>query len=86
MPLFWRGMQIAKKRSIGTWYRGTLRYDATSGVMHVWPSALAGSKWTIYHASFPLQEMLGYMSTVKPGDLKTLFDAQAGIRAKTEMP
>lgn len=86
MPLFWRGMQIARKRSISTWYRGTLRYDAPTGALHVWPSALAGPKWTIYHAVFPLREMLGYMSTVKAGDIKSLFDAQAGIRATIAMP
>jgi hypothetical protein len=86
MPLFWRGMKVARSRSISTWYRGTLRYNASTGMVDVWPSALAGSKWTIYHASFQLREMLGYMSTVKAGDLKTLFDGQVGIRATTAMP
>jgi hypothetical protein len=86
MPVLWRGMQIARKRSISTWYRGTIRYDAADDMLHVWPSALAGSNWTIYHTAFPYRSTLGLLAAVKPGDLKTLFNAQAGIKATVDMP
>src|SRR5947209_20014705 len=43
IPAFWRGMPIARSRSISTWYRGTLRYDAATDSLHLWPSALAGT-------------------------------------------
>jgi hypothetical protein len=86
MPLFWRGMQMARTRAISTWYRGTIRYDAATDMFHVWPSALAGPNWTIYHTAFPLRSMLALLSIVKPGDIKSLFNSQNGIRAMIDMP
>jgi hypothetical protein len=86
MPLMWRGMAAARKRSISTWYRGTLQYDERTDSLHVWPSGLSGPNWTIFHTAFKLSDMLGLLSAAQPGDLKALAQAQAGIRAMVAMP
>lgn len=89
VPLFWRGMQIARSRNMSTWYRGTIRYDATTDVIDLWPSALAGANWTIYHASAKLQEMLSLFDQATPEDLSHVTNRmahQAIPRAALPMP
>ena len=85
-PLMWRGMTVARQRSISTWYRGTMRYDATTDSLHVWPSGLAGANWTIYHTAFKLHDALGLLAAAQTSDLKLLASRQAGIRATIPMP
>jgi hypothetical protein len=72
LPILWRGMSIAKKRAISTWYRGTLRYDPATDVLDLWPSALAGSAWTIYHASVRLGEMRDLMAKAPASDVRSV--------------
>lgn len=86
IPAMWRGMKVARARGLSTWYRGTLRYDARTDELDIWPSGLADSRWTIFHASFKLHDMLGLLSAAQPADLKALASTQAGIRATVPMP
>jgi hypothetical protein len=74
MPVMWRTMKLAKKRAISTWYRGTLRYDAATDTLHIWPSALSGTTWTVYHTAAKLSDLLGLLQVAQPDDFRnTLF-------------
>jgi hypothetical protein len=64
-------MKLAKKRGIGTWYRGTLRYDAVSDSLHLWPSALAGPTWVVYHTAVKLSELLALLQVAQPTDFRS---------------
>jgi hypothetical protein len=86
VPILWRGMKLARDRSINTWYRGTLRYDDDTGMLHIWPSGLAGTSWQIYHTAVPLQDLLALLRTATSADLKFLSSAQVGIHAALSMP
>jgi hypothetical protein len=86
MPLFWRGMSVATERRMSTWYRGTLRYDEATDSLHVWPSGLAGTSWTIYHTAFKLHDALNLLATAQPSEIKALFALQAPIRSMLPMP
>lgn len=83
LPIFWRGMDIANRRSISTWYRGTLRYDAKSDVLDIWPSGLAGPAWTIFHTSVPLGAVVDLMESATPGDLRSIRASSALVPAPT---
>jgi len=72
LPIFWRGMTIAKRRNISTWYRGTMQYDAKTDVLDLWPSALAGPAWTIYHTRVKLAQITDLMATATPSDLRSI--------------
>jgi hypothetical protein len=72
LPVFWRGMSLAKKRAISTWYRGTLRYDPETDLLDIWPSALAGTSWTIYHTSVRLAEIKNLMAKAPASDVKSV--------------
>jgi hypothetical protein len=86
IPLLWRGMTAAKRRSIATWYRGTLRYDAATDSLHLWPSALAGTTWTVYHTGATLSEILGLLLAAKPADLQHLSLSHRTSRVSIKMP
>jgi hypothetical protein len=86
MPMLWRGMTLARNRRISTWYRGTLRYDAANDSLHIWPSALAGPNWTVYHTAVKLDDLLSLLSAAKPSDLAAINKTQTGIRAVLSMP
>jgi hypothetical protein len=79
-------MTAAKRREIITWYRGTLRYDPETDSLHLWPSALAGSTWTVYHTGAKLAEILGLESAARPADLARLSLARPTGRATIRMP
>ena len=81
LPIFWRGMEIATRRSIATWYRGTLRYDAKSDMLDIWPSGLAGPIWTIYHTSVPLSVVTDLMESATPADLRSIRASSALVPA-----
>jgi hypothetical protein len=72
IPILWRGMRIATERSMSTWYRGTLRYDAETDTLHIWPSALSGRNWSVYHLALPLRETLALLAMARPGDMRSL--------------
>ena len=72
IPLLWRGMAIATTRSISTWYRGTIRYDVQSDTLHLWPSALAGRYWNVYHVAVPFAETLRLLDEAQPSDMRAL--------------
>lgn len=84
MPVLWRTMKLARRRSINTWYRGTLRYDAVTDSLHLWPSALVGSKWFVYHTAAKLSELLGLLQVAQPADFRnalfSLRSASPGMR------
>lgn len=61
MPVFWRGMKAAKDRGISTWYRGTLRYDARTDSLDLWPSAMSRGAWGVFHATVKLSDALGLL-------------------------
>jgi hypothetical protein len=83
LPILWRGMTIAKKRSISTWYRGTLRYDAKTDILDIWPSGLAGPAWTIYHTTVPLGEIANLMAQATPSDLRSIKASSASVPPPT---
>ena len=58
IPVLWRSMSAAKDRFISTWYRGTMRYDAATDVLDLWPSAMSRSRWNVYHLSVHLSDAL----------------------------
>jgi len=72
IPLLWRGMALARGRSISTWYRGTMRYDAAGDTLHLWPSALSGAIWSVYHVALPLQKTLQLLEAAQPSDMRSL--------------
>jgi hypothetical protein len=87
LPIFWRGMTTAKQRTISTWYRGTLRYDPSTDMLDLWPSALAGPAWTIYHASVRLSDLSSLMAAAKPSDLRAVASASKLVpRSPIPMP
>jgi hypothetical protein len=73
MPILWRTMNIAKQRSISTWYRGTMRYDAATDLLDVWPSAMSRTNWYVYHAAVKLSDVLGLLHAVPPGSYQPSF-------------
>jgi hypothetical protein len=83
LPVFWRGMTTATRRKISTWYRGTLRYDPQTDLLDIWPSALAGPSWTIYHAAVRLGELSDLMSSAKPSDLRSVVASSRSIAGAT---
>jgi len=81
MPVLWRTMKLAKKRFISTWYRGTLRYDAATDSLHLWPSALAGPTWTVYHTSAKLSDLLEMLQVAPPPGFRfSLFSLRPPAR------
>lgn len=86
MPLLWRTMKFAKARTINTWYRGTLRYDAASDSLQIWPSALVGSTWTVYHTAAKLSEILGLLQASQPADFKNSLFALKSSNPTMPMP
>jgi hypothetical protein len=72
IPIMWRGMKIARTRAISTWYRGTIRYDAVGDTLHLWPSALSGQSWSVYHVALPLDKTLELLGAAQPSDLRNL--------------
>ena len=77
LPIFWRGMTIAKRRDISTWYRGTLQYDPNTDILDVWPSALAGPAWTIYHTKVRLGQITELMASALPSDMRSIRASSA---------
>jgi hypothetical protein len=86
MPVLWRTMKLAKKRAISTWYRGTLRYDAVTDSLHLWPSALSGSTWTVYHTAVKLSELLGLLQASQPADFRNSLSRLRGSSPTMPMP
>jgi hypothetical protein len=89
IPILWRSMKFAMDRDLTTWYRGTLRYDADSDMLHLWPSALVGSSWTIYHAALPLHDLLESLDMTRSSDLRalrTMLPSRAPTSRAIEMP
>ena len=86
VPVMWRGMQLARSRNIITWYRGTLLYEPDTDLLHIWPSGLAGTAWTIYHSTVKLHDLLALLSSAKASDGKGLNDNLPTRRAILEMP
>jgi len=68
VPVLWRTMAAAKSRYISTWYRGTMRYDASTGSLDMWPSALANLKWNVYHLRVNLDDVLSLLRQSQPAD------------------
>ncbi|HXT18345.1 MAG TPA: hypothetical protein VN706_22125 [Gemmatimonadaceae bacterium] len=86
MPIFWRTMKLASQRAISTWYRGTVRYDAGTDSLHLWPSALAGTAWTIYHTAVKLRDIRGLLEQAQPSDYKSLFNLRSVPGTAALMP
>jgi hypothetical protein len=86
MPVLWRTMKLAKKRTITTWYRGTLRYDAVTDSLHLWPSALTGPTWTVYHTAVKLSELLGLLQVSQPADFRNSLFSLKGSSPAMSMP
>ena len=87
LPVFWRGMSTAKGLRISTWYRGTIRYDVQSDELDIWPSALAGANWTIYHTSLHLRDLSDLMGAARVADLRAVIAAtKTAPRATIPMP
>jgi hypothetical protein len=74
MPILWRTMATSTTRSLSTWYRGTMRYDASTDSLDLWPSAMATDKtWSVYHTRIHLSSTLAMLEHVQPGDFKPSF-------------
>jgi len=85
-PILWRGMSLVEGRSLITWYRGTMRYDAERDMLHLWPSALAGAHWGVYHLSAPLTDLLSVMGAAQASDWRAIFQKQPRARLVPNMP
>jgi hypothetical protein len=83
LPILWRGMAIAKASKISTWYRGTLRYSPATDVLDIWPSALAGTSWTIYHTAIHLAEVAEMMTSAKASDMRAVVSASKNVPKPT---
>jgi hypothetical protein len=83
LPIFWRGMTTASQRKISTWYRGTLRYDPQTDLLDIWPSALAGPSWTIYHTAIRLGELSDLMASAKPSDVRRAVASSRRVAGAT---
>ncbi len=69
VPVIWRGMARAKQLGIRTWYRSTMRYDADTDTLHIWPSALTmANKWGVYHAAVNLSDLMRALLAAKLSD------------------
>jgi len=68
VPVLWRTMGAAKDRSISTWYRGTMRYEAATDVLDMWPSAMARGRWNVYHLSVKLSDALLLLRQAEAAD------------------
>lgn len=68
VPILWRSMAAARVRGISTWYRGTIRYDAATDMLDLWPSAMSKTTWSVYHARARLSVLLGLLETAQPTD------------------
>jgi len=86
MPVLWRTMKLARARTINTWYRGTLRYDAATDSLHLWPSALVGSTWTVYHTAARLSDLLGLLQASQPADFRNSLFALKSSSPAMMMP
>jgi hypothetical protein len=86
MPVLWRTMRLAKRRNISTWYRGTVRYDAATDSLDLWPSALAGSTWTVYHTAVRLSELLGLLEVAQPADFRNSLFSLRRANPNMRMP
>ncbi|MFI5228289.1 MAG: hypothetical protein ACHQWU_04425 [Gemmatimonadales bacterium] len=86
-PALWRDMPWARRRSVTSWYRGTLRYDAETDMLHMWPSALLdGRTWSVYHASAKLSELARLLGGAKASDIRALGLRRHIARTVIEMP
>jgi hypothetical protein len=89
IPILSLSMKFAAQRNMATWYRGTLRYDATTDSLHLWPSALVGRQWMIYHAALSLHELTAVLDRAVPTDARP-FSATTPPRVRAlraiEMP
>jgi hypothetical protein len=79
-------MKTAKARTVTSWYRGTLRYDEASDALHMWPSALSGSTWSVYHTSVKLTDLFTLLGSAKFGIAHSLGVDRAASRNLVEMP
>jgi hypothetical protein len=61
-------MTAARNRNISTWYRGTLRYDAQTDILDMWPSAMSNTSWSVYHLRVRLAEALSLLQLAEPAD------------------
>jgi len=86
IPALWRSAGVARARSVSTWYRGTLLYDPSKDLLHIWPSGLADGAWTIYHTAVKLSDLFDLLNLARPSDLKLLATSQANIHATIQMP
>ncbi len=69
VPVLWRAMPSAQRLGIRTWYRGTLRYDAATDSLHLWPSALTlSNQWTIYHTAVKFTDLVRVLLAATPAD------------------
>ncbi len=71
-PAFWRAMKSATARSVTSWYRGTLRYNAATDVMDMWPSALSGTTWSVYHTRVKLADLVALLDKAAPAEVRAL--------------
>jgi len=45
-----------------------MRYDAATGTLDLWPSALSNLKWNVYHVSVKLDDALMLLRQAQPTD------------------
>ncbi len=86
VPILWRTMHAARSRDISTWYRGTMYEDSVSGRLHIWPSALAGGAWTVYHTSVNLQALLDLLQSARPADFQPALLKKTNRVRAVDMP
>lgn len=82
VPILWRAMPAAQRLGIRTWYRGTMRYDAATDSLHVWPSALTrNNRWLVYHTSVKFTDLVRALLAATPADRPT-----AALTAPSRVP
>ncbi len=62
-PILWRTSPWSARRSVTSWYRGTMRYEAATDKLDIWPSALIQGTWSVFHTSVKLSDLVGLLSS-----------------------
>ncbi|MEO7085585.1 MAG: hypothetical protein ABI085_14865 [Gemmatimonadaceae bacterium] len=70
VPIFWRTMRAAKTLGLSTWYRGTMRYDAATDSLDLWPSGMSKLSWGVFHATARLSDLLDLLNAAQPSDYR----------------
>ena len=85
-PVFWRTMKAAKSLGLSTWYRGTMRYDAATDSLDLWPSGMSKLSWGVFHASARLSDLIDLIAAAQPSDYRPPSFSRLDTAIPIQMP